>query len=178
MKKRHILGYFDNLVRTPAFLFLCAVFLCGAIAGGLTGLHASEGDRALCLNNILALLPENVLKSVLCSLVWAVLPLACAMLPVPALMLSLLCAAKGFVIALTVSISLGNENGFLLSLCAGGLPALISVPALIASAAIAWPVASENKTVLSKSSRLPFLICVFLAAVSALIRAALVQLGS
>ena len=35
MKKQHILGFFDSLVRTPAFLFLCAMFLCGALAGGL-----------------------------------------------------------------------------------------------------------------------------------------------
>ena len=34
MSKQHILGFFDDLVRTPAFLFLCAMFLCGAVAGG------------------------------------------------------------------------------------------------------------------------------------------------
>ena len=36
MNKQHILGFFDDLVRTPVFLFLCAMFLCGAAAGGLT----------------------------------------------------------------------------------------------------------------------------------------------
>ena len=46
MNKQHILGFFDDLVRTPVFLFLCAMFLCGAAAGGLTGLRASEGDRS------------------------------------------------------------------------------------------------------------------------------------
>lgn len=33
MNKQHILGFFDDLVRTPVFLFLCAMFLCGAAAG-------------------------------------------------------------------------------------------------------------------------------------------------
>ena len=49
MNKQHILGFFDDLVRTPVFLFLCAMFLCGAAAGGLTGLRAGEGDGAAVL---------------------------------------------------------------------------------------------------------------------------------
>ena len=57
MNKRHILGFFDDLVRTPAFLFLCAMFLCGAAAGGLTGLRAAEGDGATALSAMLAALP-------------------------------------------------------------------------------------------------------------------------
>ena len=66
MNKQHILGFFDSLVRTPAFLFLCAMFLCGALAGGLTGLHAGEGDSAIELAAVLSGLPGQALKSVLC----------------------------------------------------------------------------------------------------------------
>ena len=80
MNKQHILGFFDTLVRTPAFLFLCAMFLCGALAGGLTGLHAGEGDSAIGLTTLLAALPGQVLKSVLCAVLWLVLPLVCALL--------------------------------------------------------------------------------------------------
>ena len=95
MNKQHILGFFDTLVRTPAFLFLCAMFLCGALAGGLTGLHAGEGDSAIGLTTLLAALPGQVLKSVLCAVLWLVLPLVCALLrPVP-LCLSALTAARG-----------------------------------------------------------------------------------
>ena len=47
MNKRHIPGFFDALARTPSFVFLCSMFLCGAAAGGLTGLHAAEGDCTL-----------------------------------------------------------------------------------------------------------------------------------
>ena len=61
--KQHILGFFDSLVRTPAFLFLCAMFLCGALAGGLTGLHASEGDSAVELTAMLSALPEQGTKA-------------------------------------------------------------------------------------------------------------------
>ena len=53
MNKRHIPGFFDALARTPSFVFLCSMFLCGAAAGGLTGLHAAEGDCALELTALL-----------------------------------------------------------------------------------------------------------------------------
>ena len=107
--KQHILGFFDSLVRTPAFLFLCAMFLCGALAGGLTGLHASEGDSAVELTAMLSALPEQVLKSVLCAALWLVLPLVCALLRPAALCLSALAAARGFVLALTVAVWQSGE---------------------------------------------------------------------
>ena len=64
MNKQHIPGFFDALVRTPAFLFLCAMFLCGALAGGLTGLHAGEGDSALTLAALLSELPRQAFYGV------------------------------------------------------------------------------------------------------------------
>ena len=70
MNKQHILGFFDDLVRTPVFLFLCAMFLCGAAAGGLTGLRAGEGDGAAVLSGLLAELPAHVVQSTLCALIW------------------------------------------------------------------------------------------------------------
>ena len=56
MNKRHIPGFFDALARTPSFVFLCSMFLCGAAAGGLTGLHAAELVRpaALWLSGVAA----------------------------------------------------------------------------------------------------------------------------
>ena len=80
MNKQHILGFFDDLVRTPVFLFLCAMFLCGAAAGGLTGLRAGEGDGAAVLSGLLAELPAHVVQSTLCALIWVLLPLVCAFL--------------------------------------------------------------------------------------------------
>ena len=80
MNKQHILGFFDDLVRTPVFLFLCAMFLCGAAAGGLTGLRAGEGDGAAVLSSLLAELPAHVVQSTLCALIWVLLPLVCAFL--------------------------------------------------------------------------------------------------
>ena len=79
MNKRHIPGFFDALARTPSFVFLCSMFLCGAAAGGLTGLHAAEGDCALELTALLRELPGQAGKSVLCAVLWLVLPPAAAL---------------------------------------------------------------------------------------------------
>ena len=85
MNKRHIPGFFDALARTPSFVFLCSMFLCGAAAGGLTGLHAAEGDCALELTALLRELPGQAGKSVLCAVLWLVLPPAAALLRAPAM---------------------------------------------------------------------------------------------
>jgi len=175
MRKRHIPGFFDSLVRTPVFLFLCAMFLCGALAGGLTGLHAGEGDNALSLTGMLAALPENAAKTVLCALLWVALPLMFSLLRPASLFLSGLCAARGFVLALTIAVSLGSIDGFFLSLCTAGLPGLLSVPALLASCAIAWPGIGDGG-ILSKNSRGPYVFCFLLAAASALMRVGLAAL--
>lgn len=176
MNKQHILGFFDILVRTPAFLFLCAMFLCGALAGGLTGLHAGEGDSAIGLTTLLAALPGQVLKSVLCAVLWLVLPLVCALLrPVP-LCLSALTAARGFVLALTVAVGIGQGEGVLLSLCSAGLPAVLSVSALLAACAMVWQSREAAGRYALRACRTPYLLCVALAALSALLRAGMAAL--
>ena len=143
MKKQHILGFFDSLVRTPAFLFLCAMFLCGALAGGLTGLHASEGDSAVELTTMLAALPGQAVKSVLCAVLWVALPLVCVLLRPAAFFLSGLAAARGFVLALTVAVGVGREESLLLSLCAAGIPAVLSVSAHRMRSVSCWPSAAR-----------------------------------
>ena len=93
MNKRHIPGFFDALARTPSFVFLCSMFLCGAAAGGLTGLHAAEGDCALELTALLRELPGQAGKSVLCAVLWLVLPPAAALFRPAALWLSIPCVS-------------------------------------------------------------------------------------
>lgn len=174
MKKRHISGFFDELVRTPAFLFLCAMFLCGALAGGLTGLIASEGDDAVLLAGLLSALPEQTLRSVLGAVIWIALPLVCALLRPTALFLSALCAARGYALALTVAVALGQGNGLGLSLLTTGLPAVLSVPALLSACTMVWcaaaPVAAGRARALPRDGRAPYAVCIGLAALSALLR--------
>ena len=44
MKRQNVLSFFSisGLTQTPAFVFLTAVFLCGAVAGSLTGVISTS----------------------------------------------------------------------------------------------------------------------------------------
>ena len=170
MSKQHILGFFDDLVRTPAFLFLCAMFLCGAVAGGLTGLRASEGDSAVELTVFLAQLPGQALKSVLCALLWIVLAPLCALLRPAPLFLSAVVAARGFVLALTMAVGLGQEEGALLSLGMAALPAMLGVPALLAACSMVWQSGESMGRYSLRACRAPFAVCLLMAAAGALLR--------
>ena len=178
MNKQHIPGFFDALVRTPAFLFLCAMFLCGAQAGGQTGLHAGEGDSALTLAALLSELPRQAFYGVLCAAVWLALPLLCAPLRAAPLLLSALAAARGFVLALTVSVSIGQGEGVLLPLTAAGLPAVLSVSALLAACAMVWQSGETAGRFALRACRAPYAVCMALAALSALLRAGIAALWS
>ena len=171
MNKQHILGFFDDLVRTPVFLFLCAMFLCGAVAGGLTGLRAGEGDSAVELTAFLAQLPGQALKSTLCALLWVMLAPLCALLRPAALCLSALAAARGFVLALTVAVSIGQGEDVLLSLLAAGLPAVFSVSALLAACAMVWQSGETAGRYSLRACRVQYALCVLIAMLSALLRA-------
>ena len=111
MNKQHILGFFDDLVRTPVFLFLCAMFLCGAAAGGLTGLRAGEG------------------------------------------------------------VSVGE--GSVLIIGAAGVPAVLSVSALLAACSMVWQGGEATGRYSLRTCRMPYFLCITLAVLSALLRAAI-----
>ena len=161
MNKRHIPGFFDALARTPSFVFLCSMFLCGAAAGGLTGLHAAEGDCALELTALLRELPGQAGKSVLCAVLWLVLPPAAALLRPAALWLSGIAAARGFVLALSLAVAVAQGEGAAV-LAAEALPAVISACTLV------WE-CTQNAAPWAKS-RAPFALCLASAALSALLR--------
>lgn len=146
MNKRHIPGFFDALARTPSFVFLCSMFLCGAAAGGLTGLHAAEGDCALELTALLRELPGQAGKSVLCAVLWLVLPPAAALFRPAALWLSGIAAARGFVLALSLAVAVAQGEGAAV-LAAEALPAVISVSALLAACTLVWECTQNARTV-------------------------------
>lgn len=176
MNRQRILGFFDDLARSPAFLFLCAVFLCGAVAGGLTGLRAAEGDGAVELAAMLDALPAQAIKSVLCALLWVMLAPLCALLRPAPLFLSAAAAARGFVLALTLAVGLGQPNGMLLTFGAAALPAALSVPALLAACAMVWQSGEAAGRYSLRVCRVPFVICLLLAAAGALLRVAFAAL--
>ena len=150
MNKQHILGFFDDLVRTPVFLFLCAMFLCGAAAGGLTGLRAGEGDGAAVLSGL------------------------CAFLRPRELLLSAVAAARGFVLAMTVAVSVGEGNALIIG--AAGVPAVLSVSALLAACSMVWQGGEATGRYSLRTCRMPYFLCITLAVLSALLRAAIAAL--
>ena len=161
MNKQHILGFFDDLVRTPVFLFLCAMFLCGAAAGGLTGLRAGEGDGAAVLSGLLAELPAHVVQSTLCALIWVLLPLVCAFL-------------RPRELAMTVAVSVGEGNALIIG--AAGVPAVLSVSALLAACSMVWQGGEATGRYSLRTCRMPYFLCITLAVLSALLRAAIAAL--
>ena len=176
MNKQHILGFFDDLVRTPVFLFLCAMFLCGAAAGGLTGLRAGAGDGAVLLSSMLAELPSHLLQSVLCALIWVLLPLICAFLRPTELLLSAVIAARGFVLAMTIAVGIGEDTNAVLAAGAAGIPAVLSVSALLAACAMVWQGGEASGRYSLRTCRIPYLLCMTLAVLSALLRAGIAAL--
>ena len=138
MKKQHILGFLIPGAHAGVPCSCAPCFCAARWRGGLTGLHASEGDSAVELTAMLAALPGQAVKSVLCAVLWVALPLVCVLLRPAAFFLSGLAAARGFVLALTVAVGVGREESLLLSLCAAGIPAVLSVSALLAACAMVW----------------------------------------
>ena len=149
------------------WLALLIAALCGAAAGGLTGLHAAEGDCALELTALLRELPGQAGKSVLCAVLWLVLPPAAALFRPAALWLSGIAAARGFVLALSLAVAVAQGEGAAV-LAAEALPAVISVSALLAACTLVWE-CTQNAAPWAKS-RAPFALCLASAALSALLR--------
>ena len=114
----------------------------------------------------------------LCAVVWLALPLLCAPLRAAPRLLSALAAARGFVLALTVSVSIGQGEGVLLPLTAAGLPAVLSVSALLAACAMVWQSGETAGRFALRACRAPYAVCMALAALSALLRAGIAALWS
>lgn len=171
MRRRHILNFFDDLVQTSVFVFLCSIFLVGALAGGLTGLMASEGDAASALVVMMNQLPQQILRSLLGALLWVLLPAVLSFFKPPALFLSALCAAKGFTLALTIGIVIGSEQSLWLSILVTGLPAVLSVPAVLSCCTMMWGAADGGRSRgYLKKIAMPYVLCIMLVVLSALLR--------
>ena len=136
-----------------------------------TGLRAGEGDGAAVLSGLLAELPAHVVQSTLCALIWVLLPLVCAFLRPRELLLSAVAAARGFVLAMTVAVSVGEGNALIIG--AAGVPAVLSVSALLAACSMVWQGGEATGRYSLRTCRMPYFLCITLAVLSALLRAAI-----
>lgn len=170
MRKQPIVSFFDWLAGTPTFVFLCGMLLCGAIAGGMTGLYAQAGENAVRLASLTDILPEQVAYCLLYALGWLVLPLICGVLPSTALLLSGVVAARGYTLGLTAAVSLMRGDGLLLSLGMCGIPALLNIPALLAACTMVWQNKQGAERLRWASCRVAYLCCIGLSLLSGVLR--------
>lgn len=139
MKRQNVLSLFSisNLTQTPAFLFLTAVFLCGAVAGSLTGVISTS--RGVELSVGFPAEPNAAL--LLCStLLWLAGALFAGLLPPGALFISAVVAARAFVLSFSVAALLGEPalGTIWLSLKTFGFQAIVTVPCLLVIASAAF----------------------------------------
>ena len=151
MKKRINFFSIGVVWGTPAFLFLIALFLCGVIAGGFTGLmDGAQGSVTRLADYMVAGAGAEAVSSgaqalgALCgTLVWLALCLLAGALTPYSLFLAAVVAARGFMLSFTVAASVGGLGGVWLSLATAGLPALVTVPCMLTVASAAFLAASE-----------------------------------
>ena len=123
---------------------------------------------------VLAELPAHVVQSTLGALIWVLLPLVCAFLRPRELLLSAVAAARGFVLAMTVAVSVGEGNALIIG--AAGVPAVLSVSALLAACSMVWQGGEATGRYSLRTCRMPYFLCITLAVLSALLRAAIAAL--
>ncbi|RHQ82022.1 hypothetical protein DWX95_07880 [Butyricicoccus sp. AF22-28AC] len=90
------------------------------------------------------------------------------------LLLSAVAAARGFVLAMTVAVSVGEESAIIIG--AAGVPAVLSVSALLAACSMVWQGGEATGRYSRRTCRMPYFLCITLAALSALLRAAIAAL--
>ena len=156
MKHRKRLGSFSlrAVWGTPAFFFLTAVFLCGAAAGSLTGLRSAAAQGALVEELAAAVLRVGeaaapgalVQDSLLPAVLWPLAVLLCGSFRLHSLFLSAAVAARGFLFAFSVGAMLGARGvaGIALSVVSCAAGGVLSLPALLLTAAMAFQAALER----------------------------------
>ena len=148
MKRQKVLSFFSLRIlwETPHLVFLTAMLLCGALAGSCTGLRSGHSEGAL-LEQIAVQMVEQarigdgnvwmlLARTLAGALAWQGAAILCGMLRGHSLLLSGLCAARGFLLSFAAGAFLSTLQlrGLLLALITGGVSAVVTVPCLLLTA--------------------------------------------
>jgi len=148
MKRQKVLSFFSLRILwdTPHLVFLTAMLLCGALAGSCTGLRSGHSEGAL-LEQIAVQMVEQarigdgnvwmlLARTLAGALAWQGTAILCGMLRGHSLLLSGLCAARGFPLSFAAGAFLSTLQlrGLLLALMTGGVSAVVTVPCLLLTA--------------------------------------------
>ena len=130
MKRQKVLSFFSLRILwdTPHLVFLTAMLLCGALAGSCTGLRSGHSEGAL-LEQIAVQMVEQarigdgnvwmlLARTLAGALAWQGAAILCGMLRGHSLLLSGLCAARGFLLSFAAGAFLSTLQlrGLLLAL--------------------------------------------------------------
>lgn len=148
MKRQKVLSFFSLRILwdTPHLVFLTAMLLCGALAGSCTGLRSGHSEGAL-LEQIAVQMVEQarigdgnvwmlLARTLAGAMTWQGAAILCGMLRGHSLLLSGLCAARGFLLSFAAGAFLSTLQlrGLLLALMTGGVSAVVTVPCLLLTA--------------------------------------------
>ena len=157
MKKNKVLSFypFSSLYKTPQFIFLIGVIICGILAGSFTGLHITDSSRQYIQKLSEYVFLEASKKVSLQKIIWNI---GCDFIYITVLFLfsaiwrnayltGLLVAAKGFILSFTICAWIGyaGNHNFIFSLFYAGLPAVFILPAILHLAAIGLIAANYGK---------------------------------
>ena len=190
MKRQKVLSFFSLRILwdTPHLVFLTAMLLCGALAGSCTGLRSGHSEGAL-LEQIAVQMVEQarigdgnvwmlLARTLAGALAWQGAAILCGMLRGHSLLLSGLCAARGFLLSFAAGAFLSTlqMRGLLLALITGGVSAVVTVPCLLLTATacfLAGQEAARNRKgywyVLARF-RSAILLCTLLACCGGILR--------
>lgn len=190
MKRQKVLSFFSlrTLWDTPHLVFLTAMLLCGALAGSCTGLRSGHSEGVLLEQMAEQMVGQASIgdgsvwmllgRTLLGVLGWQVAAILCGMLHGHSLLLSGLCAARGFLLSFAAGAFLSTlqMRGLLLALITGGVSAVVTVPCLLLTATacfLAGQEAARNRKgywyVLTRF-RSAILLCTLLACCGGILR--------
>lgn len=185
MKKNKVLSLyqFGSLYKTPEFIFLTGVIICGILAGSFTAMHItdSSGQYIDKLSDyILATAGREasihqILWNLFCDFAYLGVLLLCAAVISNAYLTGILTAGKGFMLAFSICALLvrkGSE-GLVFSLFYAALPGILILPAILHLAAIGLITAGKgrgNRVRKMSSYKREILISVFLVLVANIVR--------
>lgn len=156
MKRQRVLSFFSlrQLWETPHFVFLTVMLLCGALAGSFTGLRSGQYEGAL-----LEQLAEQMIvqiqdtswklavQALLGTVAWQAAVILLGRFRGSSLLVSGVCAARGFLAAFSAAAFLAafSWHGIVLSLLTGGLSAVITIPCLLLTSTACFLAGQERK---------------------------------
>lgn len=156
MKNRNILGiaFFSRLWHMPIFIIFISVFMCGAIAGSVTGKISAITDEYI-IKSFANMIVEqstkaptfiDALKEMLSVFMWQFAIVFSGILTPTSLFICFFIMIKGFLLAFSASSLFGalGFKGIIISLCSSGIASIITIPCLLITATTCYYAAKQS----------------------------------